>query len=274
MDVLQSILLAIIQGLTEFLPISSSAHLIIPAYILDFPDQGLAFDIAVHVGSLLAVVTYLRKEIYQLASAWLKSIRGGGTSPESRLVWYLIIGTVPVSLGGLLLGHYVETYLRSLTVIASTTIIFAIALALADKNGIHKLDMNSLTWKSALVIGFAQMLALVPGTSRSGITMTAALALGFKRTEAARFSFLLAIPVIVLSGGYQAIQFGDESVSVSGQTLVPWGDMLIGVVISALTAFTCIHFFLTLVNRIGMMPFVWYRLVLGAVLFGFVFAGV
>ncbi|MBV1930901.1 MAG: undecaprenyl-diphosphate phosphatase [Porticoccaceae bacterium] len=274
MDILQLVLLAIVQGLTEFLPISSSAHLIIPAQILDLSDQGLAFDIAVHVGSLFAVIFYLRDEIYQLAAGWLKSISGGGSSPESRLVWYLAIGTIPVGLGGLLLGDFVETYLRSIAVIASTTIIFAIVLALADKKGVHQLDMNSLTWKSALMIGLAQMLALIPGTSRSGITMTAALALGFKRTEAARYSFLLAIPVIVLSGGYQAVQFGTAPASVSGQALVPWGDMLIGMVVSALTAFTCIHFFLALVNRIGMMPFVWYRLVLGAVLFGFVFAGV
>jgi undecaprenyl-diphosphatase len=273
-DILQLVLLAVIQGLTEFLPISSSAHLIIPAQILDLPDQGLAFDIAVHVGSLSAVIFYLRTEIYQLAVGWLRSISGGGASPESRLVWYLVIGTIPVGLGGLLLGDFVETYLRSITVIATTTIIFAIVLALADTKGTHQLDMNSLTWKSALMVGLAQMLALVPGTSRSGITMTAALALGFKRTEAARYSFLLAIPVIVLSGGYQAVQFVGETASGPGQALVPWGDMLIGVVVSALTAFACIHFFLALVNRIGMMPFVWYRLVLGAVLFGFVFVGV
>lgn len=273
MDILQLTLLAIVQGLTEFLPISSSAHLIIPAQILDWPDQGLAFDIAVHVGSLFAVICYLRVEICQLALGWLRSISGGGASPESRLVWYLAIGTIPVGLGGLLLADFVETHLRSMTVIASATIVFAIVLALADKKGAHQFDMNKLDWKSALIIGLAQMLALVPGTSRSGITMTAALALGFKRSDAARYSFLLAIPVIVLSGGYEAVQFAGETGPGPGQALVSWDEILIGVVVSAITAFICIHFFLALVNRIGMMPFVWYRLGLGVVLFGFVFAG-
>ena len=273
MDNLQLIFLAVIQGLTEFLPISSSAHLIIPAQILDLQDQGLAFDIAVHVGSLVAIVFYLRAEIYQLAIGWLKSLGGAGASPESRLVWYLAVGTVPVGLGGLFFGDLVETHLRSLTVIASTTVIFAIILAVADKKGAHKFDIHSMTWKSALTIGLAQMLALVPGTSRSGITMTAALALGFDRREAARYSFLLAIPVIMLSGGYQAFQVFGENASLTGNTGVPWDDMVIGLVFSAVTALTCIHFFLALVSRIGMMPFVWYRLILGTLLFGFVFTG-
>jgi len=266
LDILQLVLLAIIQGLTEFLPISSSAHLIIPAQLFDLPDQGLAFDIAVHVGSLFAVVFYLRADIYRLAAGWLTSISGGAASAESRLVWFLAIGTIPVGLGGLLFGGLIESHLRSITVIATTTIVFAILLAIADRKGSQQRDMNSLTWRGALIIGLAQMLALVPGTSRSGITITAALALGFERQEAARYSFLLAIPVIVLSGGYQALELTSE-------TMVAWQEMMIGTIVAAITALISIHFFLALVKRIGMMPFVWYRLVLGTLLFGLLLNG-
>ncbi|PCH53089.1 MAG: undecaprenyl-diphosphatase [Cellvibrionales bacterium] len=266
MDYIQLILLAIIQGLTEFLPISSSAHLILPAQLLDIPDQGLAFDIAVHVGSLFAVVFYLREDIYRLAAGWLRSIRDGVPSPESRLAWYLLIGTIPIGLGGLLFGSLVELHLRSIAVIATTTILFAIALGVADKKGVHRLSIDSLTWQSALIIGLAQLLSLVPGTSRSGITITAALALGFERREAARYSFLLAIPVIVLSGGYQAAQLPSD-------TMLSFYEMMLGVVCSAVTALLCIHLFMALVDRIGMMPFVWYRLVLGTLLFGFLLNG-
>ena len=267
MDLLQLILLALMQGVTEFLPISSSAHLILPAQLLDWRDQGLAFDIAVHLGSLLAVVYCLRQEIYQLATAWLRSLTGGGVSNESRLAWYLVLGTVPVGLGGWLLGSVIETQLRSVSVIATTTIVYALLLGVADRFGTQRTVIADLTWKQALLIGLAQMLALVPGTSRSGITMTAALALGFHRREAARYSFLLAIPVIALSGIYQGYQyFVEPGVMLSGSALL-WQEIAIGFVVSGIMALTCIHFFLALVERIGMMPFVWYRLVLGSVLF-------
>lgn len=267
MDLLQLILLAVIQGVTEFLPISSSAHLILPAQLLDWRDQGLAFDIAVHVGSLFAVMYYLRREIYQLAAAWLRSAIGGEVSPDSRLAWYLIVGTIPVCLGGFLFASVIETQLRSVTVIATTTIAYALLLAAADRYGTQRAAITQLTWQQALFIGLAQMLALVPGTSRSGITMTAALALGFHRREAARYSFLLAIPVIALSGIYQVYQyFIEPEVMLSGPALL-WQEIAIGFLVSGVTALTCIHFFLTWVERIGMMPFVWYRLVLGSVLF-------
>ncbi len=271
MDILHLILLAIIQGLTEFLPISSSAHLIIPAQLFDMPDQGLAFDIAVHVGSLAAVLYYLRADICALAVGWFTSISDGESSAESRMVWYLVIGTVPIGLGGLLFGGLVEAHLRSLSVIATTTILFAVILAIADKKSSQQKTIASLNWRGALMVGLAQTLALVPGTSRSGITMTAALALGFDRKEAARYSFLLAIPVIVLSGGYQVLQIFTDNQAVT--MAVSWADLMIGAVVSAIMALTCIHFFLALVNRIGMMPFVWYRLILGTFLFGVLFMG-
>lgn len=266
MNTLQLVLLAIIQGLSEFLPVSSSAHLILPSQLFDLPDQGLAFDIAVHVGTLVAVVICLRRELYKLSVGWWQSLSCGVHSPESRLVWFLVIGTIPVGVGGLLFGDLVELHLRSAAVIATTTILFALALAVADKKGSHQRKIESLTWKNALVIGVAQMVALIPGTSRSGITMTAALALGFERRDAARYSFLLAIPVIILSGGYQALELGAE-------VAAPWGTLFLGAVIAAITAMLCIHFFLALIDRIGMMPFVWYRLALGTFLIAILYCG-
>jgi undecaprenyl-diphosphatase len=258
MDILQAIWLAAIQGFTEFLPISSSAHLILPSQVLGWPDQGLAFDVAVHVGSFVAVVIYFRREIQQLVSGWVKSL-GGPQTPESRLAWYIIIATVPASITGLIFGGFIEVHLRSMAVIAATTILFGLLLGWADYRyrGTKKIDQ--LTWKTALLVGAAQALALIPGTSRSGITMTAALMLGFDRISAARFSFLLSIPIIALSGGYKGLEL-------LGQASVPWFEIMIGTVLSALTAYLCIHSFMRFVERVGMLPFVIYRLLLGAVL--------
>ena len=261
MDTIQVVWLAIIQGVTEFLPISSSAHLILPSALLGWSDQGLAFDVAVHVGSLIAVVSYFRKDVMQLAGCWLGSLDGAGVTPESRLAWYLILATIPVGIAGLLFDDFIENNLRSIAVIATTTIVFGLVLWVADTTGARNRTLHQFSWRSALIVGCAQALALIPGTSRSGITITAALALGFEREAAARFSFLLAIPVIVLSGGYKALQLGQAD-------NVPWVDIAIGTILSAISAYLCIHYFLALINRIGMLPFVLYRLLLGVILIG------
>jgi len=260
MDMVQAVWLAIIQGLSEFLPISSSAHLILPSQILGWPDQGLAFDVAVHVGSFIAVVFYFRRDIQQLIMAWLKSLggRSAGT-PESKLAWCIILATIPAGLAGLLFGDFIEANLRSITVIAATTIGFGLLLGWADQRQRGLKTVDQLSWRSALIVGGAQALALIPGTSRSGVTMTAALALGFDRTTAARFSFLLSIPIIALSGGYKTLELLAESA-------VPWAEILVATTLSTVTAYLCIHSFLRLVERVGMMPFVIYRLVLGAFL--------
>ena len=260
METIQVFVLALIQGLTEYLPISSSAHLILPSQLLGWSDQGLAFDVAVHVGSLLAVCTYFRHELQLIVSSCWAQLFQGQNNEHSRLGWFLIFATIPVGLAGLLFDEFIENHLRSIMVIALTTIIFGLLLGLVDKKGSHQLTLEQMSWRSAVLIGLSQALALIPGTSRSGITITAALALGYDRQSAARFSFLLAIPVIILSGGYKGLQLVDES------NVVAWADIFLGISISAVTAFTCIHFFLALVNRIGMMPFVWYRLILGGYL--------
>lgn len=263
----QILFLALIQGLTEFLPISSSAHLILPAQVLNWPDQGLAFDVAVHVGTLIAVVTYFYRDLIQVVSGWFASLSGKGSSDQSKLGWYLIIGTIPAGLAGLIFNDFIEENLRSVEVIAYATIGFGILLWLSDKFGSDRKNEYQLTWRTSLMIGIAQAIALIPGTSRSGITMTAARAFGFNREASARFSFLLSIPLITLAGGYKLIQL------LTTDVYVEWGALVSGVILSALSAYFCIYFFLKWLNTIGFTPFLIYRLILGGVLLALVYAG-
>ena len=258
-DILQIIVLALVQGLTEFLPISSSAHLILVPYLTDWPDQGLAFDVAVHVGTLTAVVIYFRKEISKMFFAWLASLKGRH-SEDSRLAWGVLIGTIPVGLAGLLFKDVISEHMRTPLVIAATTIIFGFLLWYADWSGKRSRDEHSLSWKDIIVIGCAQAIALIPGTSRSGITITAGLMLGLTAPAAARFSFLLSIPVIVLAGGVETLDY------LKVASINDMNDLIIGALISAVSAYLCIHYFLMLLERIGMTPFVIYRLLLGIVL--------
>ena len=259
MDILHIVVLALVQGLTEFLPISSSAHLILVPYLTNWPDQGLAFDVAVHVGTLTAVVIYFRKEIKQMFFAWIASL-GGKHSEDSKLAWGVLIGTIPVGLAGLLFKDVISEHLRTPLVIAATTIIFGFLLWYSDWSGKRSRDEHSLSWKDIIVIGCAQAVALIPGTSRSGITMTAGLMLGLTAQASARFSFLLSIPVIVLAGGFEALDYLEVA------SVNDINDLLIGAAISAASAYLCIYYFLKLLERIGMTPFFIYRLLLGSVL--------
>ncbi|MCO7225622.1 undecaprenyl-diphosphate phosphatase [Pleionea sp. CnH1-48] len=269
MDWLQIILLALIQGLTEFLPISSSAHLILPAQILGWKDQGHAFDVAVHVGTLTAVLVYFREEVGSMIAAFFRSGFKKDMEQDARLAWAVIWGTVPVGLVGLAFSVFdiVDLYLRNLPVIAATTIIFALLLAYVEKRVKRERNEYQMTWKDVAVVGCCQAFALIPGTSRSGATIMAGLWLGLTRQAAARFSFLLSIPVIILSGGLTSLKL------VTQAEPVKWGAMLAGFGIAAVSAFACIHLFLKLIDRIGMMPFVWYRLAMGAVLIGLIIWG-
>ena len=260
MDLWHAFTLALVQGLTEFLPISSSAHLILVPRLSGWPDQGLAFDVAVHVGTLSAVLAYFRHELVQLAHGWFLSLRTRTLNRDARLAWGVLIGTIPVGLCGLLFKDVVETSLRSAEVIAIATIAFGLLLWWADARGRRLRDEHSLRLTDILIVGVAQAVALIPGTSRSGITMTAALMLGLTRTAAARFSFLLSIPAILMAGGYKGVQLLEQSAPVD------WLALVLGVVLSGVMAYLCIHFFLKLLERMGMLPFVIYRLVLGVVL--------
>lgn len=259
MDIIQIIVLALVQGLTEFLPISSSAHLILVPIISDWPDQGLAFDVAVHVGTLTAVVLYFRKEITTMFFAWIASLKGEH-SEDSKLAWAVLIGTIPVGLSGLLFKDFISGELRTPLVIAATTIIFGLLLGYAGWSGKRQRDEHSLSWKDIIIIGCAQAVALIPGTSRSGITITAGLMLGLTASAAARFSFLLSIPVIVLAGGVETLDYLEVA------SLDDMNDLFIGAIISAVSAYLCIYYFLKLLDSIGMTPFVIYRLILGGVL--------
>lgn len=264
MSNLETIFLALIQGLTEFLPISSSAHLIIPSEVLGWKDQGLAFDVAVHVGTLFAVLIYFRDDLQRMLKAWFSSLTGTH-STDSRLAWFVLLGTIPAAAIGFLAKDFIEVNLRSAAVIAATTIGFGLLLGWADKKAEQTRVVEHITIKDAVFIGFAQVLAIIPGTSRSGITMTAGLMLGLDRESAARFSFLLSIPIIALAGGYHSLKL------VVSDTSVAWGTIGLGTAVAFVSAYACIHYFLLFVERVGMMPFVIYRLLLGVGLLFFIF---
>ena len=260
MELWHIIVLAVIQGLTEFLPISSSAHLILPSQVFGWPDQGLAFDVAVHVGTLAAVIWYFRAEVGRLTVAWVGDTVRGRVGQDSGLAWAVIAGTVPAGLAGLLLNDFIESSLRSGLVIAVSTIGFGLVLWWSDAVGRRNRDLPALTMKDAVIIGVAQALALIPGTSRSGITITAALFLGFGREAAARFSFLLSIPLILAAGLLKTLELAERG----GAT--DWAAIALGAALSFVSAVICIHLFLKFLEQLGLMPFVIYRLVLGLLL--------
>ena len=257
MDLLHIVVLALVQGLTEFLPVSSSAHLILVPVLTGWADQGLAFDVAVHVGTLLAVLAYFRREVGRMLLAGLGSLAGRGMTPDARLGWQVVLATLPVILAGFIFKDWIEAHLRGPIVIAWATIVFGLLLGWADRRGRREYDEYQLGWSAALIIGLSQVLALIPGTSRSGITITAGLALGLSRHGAARFSFLLAIPTILGS----AVLLLQELLASTAP--VDWLALGLGTILSFISALLCIHFFLRLLEHIGMLPFVVYRIVLG-----------
>ncbi|MDE0348138.1 MAG: undecaprenyl-diphosphate phosphatase [Gammaproteobacteria bacterium] len=256
MDILQVVVLAVVQGLTEFLPISSSAHLVLVSYFAGWSDQGLAFDTAVHLGSLVAVLVYFRRELAGIAGSTMHLRRDASTA----LLGKLAVATVPVVVAGAVGKPWIETVLRSTDVIATATIAFALALWWADRRRGAERDEHDLTFSQAALIGVAQAMALVPGTSRAGITITAALLLGLSRQGAARFSFLLAIPAIA---GAALLSAADAA---TGGDTPPWDDLALGFALSGLCAYGCIAAFIRLLHRTGMTPYVLYRIALGALL--------
>ena len=261
MDLLQIIILAAVQGLTEFLPISSSAHLILAPQVTGHADQGLAFDVAVHVGTLAAVIGYFRHQVKSISIDFFRSwVNPSARSQESQLGWMIVIATIPVGLFGLLMKSLVETDLRSPMVIAITTIGFGILLLLADKLGKRHRDEYTLRWTDAVIIGLFQAMAIIPGTSRSGSTMTAGLFLGLTREAASRFSFLISIPTILMSGGLLGLDL------LNSEAPVDWFSISLGAGLAFFTAYLCIHYFLRFIENIGMVPFVIYRFLLGGLI--------
>ena len=275
MSLLHVFILALIQGLTEFLPVSSSAHLIFPSHLLGWEDQGLAFDVAVHVGTLLAVVLYYLADIVKISTFTIEAVVKRKVSPIAKIGFCVIIGTLPVVIVGGLFEKTISTVIRdSIDVISYATIGFGLLLGLAsyvnrrivwrnidNVQGARADSLRGLTYVQALVIGFAQAIAIIPGTSRSGITMTAGLFLGLKAEAAARFSFLLSIPVILASGLFEILKLYKQ------ETLeLQWVNLILGGFISFAVALVVIHLFLKFIAKSGMALFVIYRVLLGAIL--------
>ena len=265
MSIIEIIVLALVQGLTEFLPISSSAHLILPSQVLGWQDQGTAFDVAVHVGTLLAVIIYFRKEVVDIITAWFNSFGAQGKkTDDSQLGWWIILATLPSLIIGYLLKDFVEVYSRNAWIIATTTIVFGLLLWYADAKAKQIKTIYQINWVMALLIGLSQVVAMLfPGTSRSGITMTTGLLLGLNKQSAARFSFLMSIPVIAAAGSYYIYKLS------TGDELIDWNAIILGAVLSFIAAYACIYFFLKVIEKMGMFPFVVYRLLLGLGLFAF-----
>ena len=271
MDFIQTFLLSLIQGVTEFLPISSSAHLILPSQILGWTDQGLAFDVAVHLGSLSAVLIYFRNDLFGLTQASLKAVFSKQHTSQSRFAQNLILASLPIIPAGLFLKDLVEGELRSVEVIASTTIIFGLALWYADRHQQANVatqisNAEEMTIKHAMLIGIAQCFALIPGTSRSGATMTMGLLCGYSREAVSRISFLLSIPAIA---GASLLKTTDL---ITGDAQIDWLTLGLGWLFSGISAYLCIQLFLDYINRLGFLPFVIYRLILGGVLIALILA--
>jgi len=256
-DTSQAFWLALVQGVTEFLPISSSGHLILLPYFLDWPDQGLAFDVAVHVGTLLGVLFYLREDIKKITLDLVWFVIQGKRGEGSKLGILILLATVPAVITVLVIDASVWSKMRHPVVIGVTTVGFALVLLISDIFGSKKRKIQDLGWRDAFVIGIAQAIALIPGTSRAGITMTAALMMGADRRSSAKFSFLLSIPVIFAAGIQQGFSL------IENTTTIDWQVFITGLVVSGISAWLVIKIFIRWLTRIGMLPFVVYRVILG-----------
>jgi undecaprenyl-diphosphatase len=261
---LQLAVLAVVQGITEFLPISSSAHLVLVPVLFKWSDQGLILDVAVHVGTLLAVMLYLWRELWGMAVGLARLARGR-RDPGAVLFFYLVAGTIPVAVAGLLLHHYRPEGIRSVAVIAWTTLGFGIVLYVADRIGMTLRRIEHLKLSDAVVIGIAQVVSLIPGTSRSGITMTAARLLGMERPDAARFSMLLSIPANAGAGvllGWDLYKSGDAQLT---------ANAAIAAVLAFVCALVAIFLMMAWLKRATFTPFVVYRILLGGFLLAFAY---
>lgn len=264
---LDALILGVLQGLTEFLPVSSSAHLRIVGPLLPSGvDPGAAFTAITQIGTELAVLVYFRRDLARIGSAWTGCVLGrqSASHPDARLGWLILVGTLPIAGLGILFKESIEGTLRHLHLTAVMLITFGLLLGLADRVGRKTLELREMKWTHGLMFGFAQALALVPGVSRSGGTITAGLALGYTREAAARYSFLLAVPAVLASGIYQLVRHGHDAAA------VPAGPTALATLIAFVTGYLVIIGFLRLVTTRTYLPFVIYRVVLGVVVIGLV----
>ncbi len=270
MDILQSIILGLIQGLTEFLPISSTAHLrVIPA-LLGWQDPGAAFSAVVQLGTLAAVLVYFFKDLVEIAAAWGRGLltRRPFADPKAKMAWILIFGTIPIGVVGLLFQDSIETTLRSLWVVALALIGLALLLALSEAVGKKQRTQSQIGWRDGLMIGLAQTLALIPGASRSGVTITAGLFAGLNRADAARFSFLLSVPAVAASGLYEALKLARLEL---GQ--VSWLSVGLATSVAAVSGYLAIAGLIRFLQKRSTLVFIVYRILLGGCLIGLLSAG-
>ena len=269
MNALQAIVLGIVQGLTEFLPISSTAHLrIVPAF-LGWDDPGAAFTAVVQLGTMLAVVVYFRRDLWNITRGWLAGLRDPAlrATEESRLGWYIILGTIPISIIGLAFKDTIENQFRTLELIGTALIVFSFFMLAAERRSRRDRELDDLTVRDAVLIGCAQALALVPGVSRSGATITAGLFLDFERTTAARYSFLLSVPAVVLSGLFEMRHIVDGGGA-------PVGATILATILAFISGYASIAWLLRWVAHHSIGVFATYRIVLGAVVLALAAANV
>ncbi len=268
----EAVVLGVVQGLTEFLPISSSAHLRVVGEAFGWEDPGAAFTAITQIGTEAAVLLYFRHDIWRILTAWFASLGGRRKGdPDARMGWLIIVGSLPIGILGLLFEDDIETTFRDLRIVATTLIVFALILYAADRVGAKRRELDQLTVPHGIGYGFAQALALIPGVSRSGGTITAGLFLGYTRAAAARYSFLLAIPAVLASGFYQAY---DELSGESAGTGVSWGPTILATVLAFGVGLTVIAWLLRYLDQGSFTPFVVYRIALGVLVLALVFTGV
>ncbi len=269
MSLLQAVILAIVQGLTELLPISSSGHLYAISWLLGWQDQGLAFDVSLHLGTLAAVLVYFFRDWLQIFSMGF----GGKYAPDTdlkqnpQLFWMLVAATIPVGLAGLAFKHAAETVLRNVYVIGIMLIVVGLLMAWGEKIGSRAKSIGKVTWLDAMAIGFAQVLAIIPGTSRSGITMTMALFRDLDRPTAARFSFLLSTPAIAAAG----LKTLYDGVKEEGVAALLKPELVVGILVSGIVGYLVIALLMRFLVRNGFRPFIYYRIAFGILLIALAF---
>ncbi|MFW6639335.1 undecaprenyl-diphosphate phosphatase [Nocardiopsis algeriensis] len=269
MSIFEAIVLGLVQGLTEFLPISSSGHLRVISALFGWPDPGAAFTAVSQIGTELAVVVYFRKRIWAIISTWTRSLfkRDLRGDINARMGWYVILGSIPIGVLGLLLEDQIDSVFRDLRLIALNLIIFGVLLGVVDRYANKRRTLEDLTASRGLTFGLFQALALIPGVSRSGGTITGGMLLGFKRAEAAEYAFLLALPAVFASGVYKLTDIG-------GNEYAGWGATIVGTLVAGVVGFVVIAWLMRFISTNSFMPFVYYRVGLGILILALVSWGV
>ena len=269
MSIFEAVVLGLIQGLTEFLPISSSAHLRVFAAFFNWPDPGAAFTAVSQIGTELAVVLYFRKRIWAILTTWCRSLvdRDLRGDVNARMGWYIIIGTIPIGVLGLLLEDQIDGVFRDLRLIALNLIVFGLILGVVDRMARRHKEVEDLTLKRGLTFGLFQTLALIPGVSRSGATITGGRMMGFTRPAAAEFAFLLALPAVFASGLYKMLDIG-------GDEYAGWGATIVGTIVAFVVGYVVIAWLMRFITTNSFMPFVYYRVALGVLILALVYFGV